>query len=227
MCHLTATTTTQAPQHSRVMDPEMIHALIKQLGRKRPRKQVRFVVDDDAAESSSSSSSTTTTTTTPKKEKKTEGFLSADEVEATWYQKKEIAKFKLEAKCHITGHESVIGKESRGFERYTLERAQHKALAIRVTLLAFRKGYTPENLKNVAKQGSSWFQKCAFVQACHDYCDAHQPHMKHLIPETPKNDNPFGSFLKDSTNNGDNKRCNDSIISEEEGEQRSVRRRIH
>ena len=249
MCHLTAataqTTTPAAPpsQPQPCFDPEMIHALIKQLGsRKRPRKQVRFdVVDNDAdaavaavvdVESSSSSSSSSSTQQPNMNKKKiitTEGFLSNDEVEATWYQPNEIAKFKLEAKCHIIGHESTIGKEYRGFERYTLERAQHKLLAIRCTLLAYQKGYTEENIKHISKKGSSWFQKCAFVQACHDYCDVHQPHMKHLLPDTPQNDNPFGSLLKDTTSDSsNNKRCNDSFImsSEEEGE-RSVRRRIH
>ena len=100
-----------------------------------------------------------------------------------------------------------------------MERAQNKVLAIRCTLLAVKKGFDEENIMMVAKKGSSWFEKCAFLQACHDYCDAHQPDMKHLVPETPKYDAPFASFMK-------NKRCHDGQSQQHEQESRRVRRRV-
>ena len=201
MCYLTSRSATTT------LEPQLIDELFNQVGTKRPRKEVRFIVDD--AESSSSSCDS----------KKTEGFLSLEETEATWYNSSDIAQFKLEAKYHITGNACVLGKESRGFERYTLERAQNKLLAIRCTLLAVKKGFDEENIMMVAKKGSSWFEKCAFLQACHDYCDAHQPDMKHLVPETPKYDAPFASFMK-------NKRCHDGEGQRHEQELRRVRRRV-
>jgi hypothetical protein len=190
---ITSTTTTSGKCLTRPGVLEF-NDVVHRLGMKRPRKEVRF------AQASTIMA--------------VQDEISFEEHCARWYQATDLAHFKLQAKDHIISRDNnnngnnsdlqgnavpVVEEEettSRGYERYTIERAQNKAVAVKCTLIACRKGLNAEAISLVARKGSEWFEKCAFAQACEDYCDAYQPQLKHLLPKQPSCNSPFAKFLQ-------------------------------
>jgi hypothetical protein len=144
--------------------------------------------------------------------------VSPEELETMWYQPKELHCFKLQVRDHILAISP--SEEKRGLERYTLERSKNKQLAIKCTVLAYKKNMSEESIASVAKKCSSWFQKRAFLQACHDYFEVYHPEMVSLVPPT-SNTPPKLEFLGGTTPSQHNKRPATAV--EEEFEQRRVR----
>ena len=163
-------------QSSQVYYESGINRLL--IGMKRPRRSICFAED----------ASTTF---------ERESVLSTEELESMWYQPKELHRFKRQVRDHILAIH-IISEETRGLERYTIERSRNKQLGIKCTVLAYKKGMSEESISLVAKKCSSWFQKRAFVQAFQDYCEVYHPEMVGLVPQTsntpPKID--FGTSNK-------------------------------
>jgi hypothetical protein len=190
MCIPTTTSTATSGKCLTRPGIQEINQLVKRIGMKRPRQQVRF------AQASTILA--------------VQDEISSEEHFARWYQATDLAYFKIQAKDHITSRDnrsssnsqgcSPVDDEeettSRGYERYTIERSQNKAVAVKCTLIACRKGLNAEAISLVARKGSEWFERCAFAQACEDYCDAYQPQLKHLLPKQPSCNSPFAKFLQ-------------------------------
>jgi len=113
--------------------------------------------------------------------------LSPEEVQNIWYQREELAFFKLAARKYLFGIDREE-EESRGFEHYDdLERAREKALAIKCVLLAQDKGMKQDNLATIAQRCSESAVEGAFVAGCQDYCEVYQPHMASFLSSTMGN----------------------------------------
>jgi hypothetical protein len=139
--------------------------LVKMLGKKRPRKQVQFFEQEEIV-------------------RNRESFEG--EVKNSWYQRTELASFKLEARDYILGATTKGAQvETRGFERYSVERAQNKQITKHCTLLAYKKGMSEDEISSVARACSSWAQNEAFKLACKDFCEVYHPELIGLISEMP------------------------------------------
>jgi hypothetical protein len=164
------------------------------LGKKRSRKQVTF--SEKPAQLSERS------------------VVSAEELQNMWYQRKELAMFKLEARDYILGRDENM--EARGFERYNLERATNKSLAKKCTLLAIKKGMSADDVAMIAQKCSAWSQNEAFKLACKDYCEVYLPEMIGVL-----SDMPMAHVDYSSTDISNNKRTADSA--EQEGRRVRIR----
>lgn len=129
--------------------------LLQRVSRKRPRKQVTFLDQPDAEIGNRS-------------------VTTEEELQALWYHKAELAHFKLDARDYVLGI-NTMQQETRGFERYDMERVQNKALAIKCTLLAVQQGLGPEEIGAIAQKCSSWAQNEAFKIGLNDYCQVYHP----------------------------------------------------
>ena len=96
---------------------------------------------------------------------------SYEEQKTVWYQRLELAEFKLEARNYILAVGGV--EDSRGFEGYNLERYYGKKKAVRFTILAYRYGMTDEAVCLVEKRCSEWFRILAIMQACQDFYEVY------------------------------------------------------
>jgi hypothetical protein len=164
------------------------------LGKKRPRKQVSF--SEKPAQLGERS------------------VVSAEELQNMWYQRKEFAMFKLEARDYILGRDENM--EARGFERYNLEWATNKSLAKKCTLLAIKKGMSADDVAMIAQKCSAWSQNEAFKLACKDYCEVYHPDMLDGLSALP-----MARVDYSSTDISNNKRTTDSA--EQEGRRVRIR----
>jgi hypothetical protein len=133
--------------------------LTQKLARKRPRKQVKFSIE--VATSGDCSG------------------VSQEEIQCMWYQRTDLALFKLEARDYILGTNTKT--ETRGFELYNVERDMNKHLAIKCVLLATQKGMRDDQVAAIAHRRSEWSKNEAFKLGCQDYCVVYQPHMVGLL----------------------------------------------
>jgi hypothetical protein len=138
-------------------------------GRKRPRKkEVRFTAEV----------ATTTDASL---------IITKDEAERRWYQRIEIALFKLDAKDYMLGVANENNLETmRGLERYNVERVMNKTLIIKSTLRAIEKGITDEELATFSQRCSAWSQNQAFKIGCQDFCEVYHPGMVGLLSDLPE-----------------------------------------
>jgi len=129
----------------------------QKLGKKRPRKEVRFseatVIESPAA------------------------------APGLWYGQYEITWFKLEVKDYITSRANREKVESRGLERYDQERMENKLLANSCVLHAIRTGASDEKVASIAEKLSAWSRDQAFKIGCQDFCHAYYPNMVGVLPE--------------------------------------------
>jgi hypothetical protein len=139
---------------------------VRKLGRKRPRnrKAVRFTEDVSTISKSS---------------------CTAEELQNMWYQRTELNRFKLDARDFILGYANENNYETRGFERYNVERAKNKSLAIQCTLTAIKKGMKEEEVALIAQTCAEWSLDQAFKLACKDYCEVYHPDMVGLLSDLP------------------------------------------
>ena len=117
--------------------------------------------------------------------------LSVEEVQNIWYQRVELACFKLVARNYLTGV-NRIDEEGRGFERLlNLDRIRRKSLAIKCILLAQRKGMSAEDIAIISRRCSEQTVEDSFLMGCQDFCDAYQPHMTSHLLRTMQNCKSF------------------------------------
>lgn len=113
--------------------------------------------------------------------------LSVEEVQHIWYQRVELAYFKLIARNYLIGV-NRINEEARGFERLlNLDRLRRKTMAIKCVLLAQRKGMSAEDVATISRRCSEHAVEESFLLGCQDFCDAYQPHMTLQILRTMHN----------------------------------------
>lgn len=113
--------------------------------------------------------------------------FSVEEVHQIWYQRVELAYFKLVARNYLTGV-NRRNEEARGFERLlNLDRVRRKAMAIKCVLLAHRKGMSPDDVATISRRCSEPAVEESFLMGCQDFCDAYQPHMTSYILRTMQN----------------------------------------
>lgn len=140
---------------------------------KRPRPSLRFSETVDTVEIDAIA---------PAKE---QGEVSSstdhDNSSSRWYGRSDLAVFKQQAQDHLLNRS--VTEETRGYERYTLERATSKKLAIRCTILAYRKQMSQEAVASVASKCSQRFVVSAFEQGCKDFAVVYHPELLHLIPK--------------------------------------------
>ena len=147
-----------------VATPIEYERYVQKLGRKRPRKAVRFT--EEVYISSKSS-------------------CTVEELQNMWYQRTELALFKLDARDYILGVANANNYETRGFERYNVERAKNKSLAIQCTLMAVKKGMKEEEVALIAQRCAERFRNQAFKLACKDFCEVYHPSKVGLLSNLP------------------------------------------
>lgn len=102
--------------------------------------------------------------------------FSVEEIQRIWYQRVELAYFKLVARNYMTGVNRIY-EEARGFERLlNLDRVRRKSLATKCVLLAHRKGMSAEDVATISRRCSEYAVEESFLMGCQDFCDAYQPH---------------------------------------------------
>jgi hypothetical protein len=153
------TNTMCGPTQNMTSTQEYYTGLTQKLARKRPRKQVKFSIEVATSDDCSG--------------------VSQEEIQCMWYQRTDLALFKLEARDYILGTNTKT--ETRGFERYNVERARNKHLAIKCVLLATQKGMHEDQVGAIAHRCSEWSKNEAFKLGCQDYCVVYQPHMVGLL----------------------------------------------
>lgn len=183
----------------------------KKLGRKRPRQAVRFSTEEDE--------------TIYQQQRELHEEVDRDvDAGLLWYQRRELALFKLEVRDYVLGVTmNNQGIETRGLERYGLERVQNKRIALACTLLACEKGMTADEVAHVSRTCSSWSQDEAFKLACRDYCEVYHPNMVNLMTST-MSAAPLLNVNEDSVSasaSKNQKRCVD--MQEEDKDTRRVR----
>ena len=111
--------------------------------------------------------------------------------EEQWYQKDEIASFKLYIQnltaSLIRGEKLKVDTTEtfRGLEHYCdLNRLKRKQNVISFILKAqmLAKG---SQLASIAHDCTSWHRDISFVQGLHDYCDVYNPAMARSMPPPP------------------------------------------
>jgi hypothetical protein len=152
-----------------------------------------------------------------------------------WYSHAELRGFKEQARQIMHSFSSTSSLPSaafpageRGFEYLSSQRRQHRVMAIRCIMNAARRGFSANDLSQVAQKCSQWNQDAAFLQGCHDYASAYQPEMSQWIPALSSPIFPFPRISKrcssstSSTSTGTSIRTGDT----HEPEGRQVRRRV-
>ena len=157
------------------------------LGKKRPRssscnnsrkKQVQFVNNDVSA----------IIVSPPSLQQE---HQEEEESYCSWYNRTELAIFKLQLRNYILNGRGLHPQQdhhlqlwvesddftSRGYERHSMERSWNKKLAIRSTLLAYRRGHmTDDQLSQMYQSCTQGSKQEAFKLACQDYCDVYYSH---------------------------------------------------
>eukprot|EP00980_Cylindrotheca_fusiformis_P005709 scaffold1192_cov58-Cylindrotheca_fusiformis.AAC.3 len=96
--------------------------------------------------------------------------LTEDEIHRLWYQDDEIRILRKDARNYIRGKEVL---ESRGFERFDLDRVRNKDLARKCTLKAFQCGFDSNDLANLASECTASARQQALLTGATDYCIAY------------------------------------------------------
>lgn len=128
---------------------------LRKIGLKRPRKQLRFCDQY--------------TTYTEDRYSP----LTPLEAKNQWYQKEELAVFKMEARNYALGinREQI---ESRGFEKYAgIGPHNEKVLARKCVMRAIRQGMKDKEVANIANLCSKKTVQNSFWLAFQDYCHAY------------------------------------------------------
>jgi hypothetical protein len=161
-----------------VTSMEYYHELThKVAGRKRPRKEVSFTAEV----------ATTTDASPP--------IITEDEAARRWYQRIELALFKLDAKDFMLGIANENNSETmRGLERYNVERVRGKTLIVKSTLRAIEKGITDEKLAILSQRCSAWSRNEAFKIGFQDFCEVYHPGMVGLLSDLPEAPLDFLAF---------------------------------
>jgi hypothetical protein len=97
--------------------------------------------------------------------------FTEDDAQSLWFQKVEILAFQLEARDYILGRPL---SETRGLERFDVDRVKNKDLALKCTLKASRCGFNGEDLAAIAKECASSARHQAFLTGCEDYCNVYR-----------------------------------------------------
>ncbi len=136
-------------------------------GQKRPRQSKVHFTDDAAIEYHDSHSP-----------------LSPDDARNMWYQRVELAFFKLAARSYLFGV-NRMEEEARGFERLlNLDRNRSKAMAIKCVVLAHRKGMKADDVAVIAQRCSENAVEDAFLMGCQDFFVAYYPQLTSTVPRT-------------------------------------------
>jgi hypothetical protein len=167
-----------AVNKSIVTPMEYYHELThKVAGRKRPRMEVSFTAEV----------ATTTDASPP--------IITEDEAARRWYQRIELALFKLDAKDYMLGIANKNNSETmRGLERYNVERVRSKTLIVKSTLCAIEKGITDEELAIFSQRCSAWSRNEAFKIGFQDFCEVYHPGMVGLLSDLPEAPLDFLAF---------------------------------
>ena len=202
MCRTTMDPTNPRP----VQYMELLAHLYRERFPDTPQPQQR---QDSAASSLPSSSSPSATTTRQQRRKVSFSFivvetskassgpLFKDEVKDLWYDKKEIAMFKIQARKSIlscfTSNDDGISTGTmkrklntnqidslRGLEGCTMERHMYRLKSIRCTLAAIKRGMNEETVSGIYQSCSTWNVQIAKNQASYDYYAAYKPNQMHL-----------------------------------------------
>jgi hypothetical protein len=111
--------------------------------------------------------------------------LTREESKSLWYDAQTIFTFRsnarrtafsMERKAHVEQQEEE--KNTRGLEICTFERQLHRHKTIQCILSSCQNGHIPERTAMMAQQCSAWNRDMAILQACHDFFEAHQPHLR-------------------------------------------------
>eukprot|EP00531_Pseudo-nitzschia_arenysensis_P016286 CAMPEP_0116132716 /NCGR_PEP_ID=MMETSP0329-20121206/9706_1 /TAXON_ID=697910 /ORGANISM="Pseudo-nitzschia arenysensis, Strain B593" /LENGTH=159 /DNA_ID=CAMNT_0003627269 /DNA_START=143 /DNA_END=622 /DNA_ORIENTATION=- len=107
-------------------------------------------------------------------------FLTAEEIQNTWYSRDEERSFKkdaVKALCdyrrklqYIPNNNTDILMESvpRGLERHTKERRMHKKELVQLVVLAHQKGFHPDDIALFSQSRSNWNMDLATTQGSID-----------------------------------------------------------
>lgn len=107
-------------------------------------------------------------------------FLSAEEIQNTWYSRDEEQSFKqdaIKALCdyrrkiqYVLNNNNDIPMECapRGLERHTRERRMHKRELVRLVVLAHQKGFHPDDIALFSQSRSNWNMELATTQGSID-----------------------------------------------------------
>jgi hypothetical protein len=121
----------------------------------RSRKRVRFSDPHKVQASSAPAPST----------------FTEEDAQSLWFQKDEVRTFQLEARDYILGRPL---SETRGLERFDLDRVKNKDLALKCTLKAYRCGFDGEDLAAIAEECASSARHQAFLTGCEDFCNVYR-----------------------------------------------------
>eukprot|EP00533_Pseudo-nitzschia_delicatissima_P015817 CAMPEP_0197261632 /NCGR_PEP_ID=MMETSP1432-20130617/72_1 /TAXON_ID=44447 /ORGANISM="Pseudo-nitzschia delicatissima, Strain UNC1205" /LENGTH=154 /DNA_ID=CAMNT_0042725913 /DNA_START=87 /DNA_END=551 /DNA_ORIENTATION=+ len=103
-------------------------------------------------------------------------FLSAEEIQNTWYSRDEEHSFKKNAiKALCTYHRKsqynntgIIESFPRGLERHSKERRVHKKEFVRLIVIAHRKGFDANVIAQFCEEKSRWNMDLATTQGSID-----------------------------------------------------------
>jgi hypothetical protein len=119
--------------------------------------------------------------------------FTEEDAQGLWFQKDEIRTFQLEARDYILG---LPLSETRGLERFDLDRVKNKELALKCTLKASRCGFDGEDLAAIAKECASSAMHQAFLTGCEDFCNVYR-----LLAEAVDLKSPSSDSEESLTNN--------------------------
>jgi hypothetical protein len=159
---------------------KILPALKVKVGRKRPLRSLRFSESVATIQTARASSSFHNHDNNDVMIVSSVGDNSTN-TSSQWYKRSDLAEFKREARDHLLRRS--VSDETRGYERYSLERATNKKVAIRCILLAYQNKMGQEAVASIASQCSEGFVVSAFEQGCKDYCEAYHPDLIHLVPK--------------------------------------------
>lgn len=96
-----------------------------------------------------------------------------------WYTKQELAVFTNQARDHVLGFGHLsLDKNTRGYERYGIERTKQKNMTRKIILLLMQQKILNDDEKSlIASRSSAWATEEAFARGCMDFCEAYHPQM--------------------------------------------------
>lgn len=103
-------------------------------------------------------------------------FLSAEEIQNTWYSRVEEQSFKqnaIKALCDYRrksqyNNTGIIESAPRGLERHNKERRVHKKEFVRLIVIAHKKGFDANVIAQFSEEKSRWNMELATTQGSID-----------------------------------------------------------
>eukprot|EP00533_Pseudo-nitzschia_delicatissima_P008989 CAMPEP_0116105402 /NCGR_PEP_ID=MMETSP0327-20121206/15013_1 /TAXON_ID=44447 /ORGANISM="Pseudo-nitzschia delicatissima, Strain B596" /LENGTH=154 /DNA_ID=CAMNT_0003597805 /DNA_START=114 /DNA_END=578 /DNA_ORIENTATION=- len=103
-------------------------------------------------------------------------FLSAEEIQNTWYSRDEEQSFKQDAIKALCDYRrksqysniGIIESAPRGLERHSKERRVHKKEFVRLIVIAHKKGFDANVIAAFSEEKSRWNMELASTQASID-----------------------------------------------------------